>query len=149
MKKALNILGPWSIDELRKELVAQRDKLLQKYGHLKKTIREVGDDVTDAEEQSVNEYSRNLCGSLMDHDRAVLIQIKTAFARIADGTYGTCVACKETISDARLTALPYAERCRDCQDLTEQFAKHGISKEREEHERACLKALNDPPDVTN
>lgn len=40
--------------------------------------------------------------------------INAALARIADGTYGTCVACGEPISEERLKAVPHAPRCRNC-----------------------------------
>ena len=43
-----------------------------------------------------------------------------ALRRIATGTYGECKKCGETISDARLTAVPYAVLCRDCANLAQR-----------------------------
>lgn len=40
--------------------------------------------------------------------------INAALSRIADGTYGICVACGEPISEERLEAVPHAPRCRNC-----------------------------------
>lgn len=40
--------------------------------------------------------------------------INAALARIADGSYGICVACGEPISEERLEAVPHAPRCRKC-----------------------------------
>lgn len=40
--------------------------------------------------------------------------IEAALDRIANGEYGTCVTCGEEISEARLDALPYTPKCRDC-----------------------------------
>lgn len=40
--------------------------------------------------------------------------INAALARIADGSYGYCVACGEPISEKRLEAVPHAARCRNC-----------------------------------
>ncbi|MFN7174962.1 MAG: TraR/DksA family transcriptional regulator [Thermaurantiacus tibetensis] len=37
-----------------------------------------------------------------------------SLARIADGSYGTCVVCGGPISEARLKALPTAVTCIDC-----------------------------------
>lgn len=37
--------------------------------------------------------------------------ILTALARIAEGTYGTCEVCGETIEEARLAADPAARTC--------------------------------------
>jgi RNA polymerase-binding transcription factor DksA len=40
--------------------------------------------------------------------------IRAALDRIADGTFGVCVACGEPISPERLEAVPHAARCRRC-----------------------------------
>ena len=44
-------------------------------------------------------------GELADVDRAL--------ARLDEGTYGTCEACGEPISSARLAAEPATARCAD------------------------------------
>lgn len=40
--------------------------------------------------------------------------IEAALKRVADGSYGICVACGEEIAEERLDAVPYAPRCRNC-----------------------------------
>lgn len=40
--------------------------------------------------------------------------IDAALGRIEAGTYGICFNCKEEISEARLEAVPYATKCRNC-----------------------------------
>lgn len=59
-----------------------------------------------------------------------LVQIDAALTRIRNKIYGICVNCEDNISMARLHALPYAERCLDCQREKErkQF-KEKISEE--------------------
>ena len=42
--------------------------------------------------------------------------IEDALARIRNGTFGTCEACQDPISRARLEAVPWARLCRDCKD---------------------------------
>jgi DnaK suppressor protein len=49
-------------------------------------------------------------------------QIRAALARIDDGSYGTCVDCGATISDARLSVRPEAARCVECQAKFEDAA---------------------------
>jgi RNA polymerase-binding transcription factor DksA len=46
--------------------------------------------------------------------RAEAQQIRAALGRIADGTYGTCANCGDTIPRARLEAQPMATRCMKC-----------------------------------
>ena len=43
-----------------------------------------------------------------------LMAIQKAFARIEDGTYGTCLQCLETIALPRLHAYPEASLCLAC-----------------------------------
>jgi RNA polymerase-binding transcription factor DksA len=43
-----------------------------------------------------------------------IAMIRSALARIADGSYGTCSRCGEAISEARLDAIPWTPFCRSC-----------------------------------
>jgi RNA polymerase-binding transcription factor DksA len=43
-----------------------------------------------------------------------IARIRSALARIADGSYGTCTRCGERIAEARLDALPWTPHCRSC-----------------------------------
>ena len=40
--------------------------------------------------------------------------IRAALARIASGTFGTCLKCGEAISQERLDVLPHTPICRNC-----------------------------------
>ncbi len=43
-----------------------------------------------------------------------ITRIRAALRRIADGSYGTCVRCGDTIAEARLDLLPWTPLCRSC-----------------------------------
>jgi DnaK suppressor protein len=45
--------------------------------------------------------------------------IDIALRRLEDDTYGVCVDCGAKIAERRLRALPFAVRCRDCEDVRE------------------------------
>jgi DnaK suppressor protein len=45
--------------------------------------------------------------------------IDAALQRIGEGTYGECFECGEKITEARLKALPFAVRCRACEEARE------------------------------
>jgi DnaK suppressor protein len=45
--------------------------------------------------------------------------IEEALLRIDEGTYGSCEDCEEEISPGRLTAIPFALRCVECQEKHE------------------------------
>lgn len=46
--------------------------------------------------------------------RRVLKEIDEAFGRVEQGTYGTCLGCREPIPAERLEILPYTRHCVAC-----------------------------------
>jgi DnaK suppressor protein len=48
-----------------------------------------------------------------------LHKINEALSRLEEGTYGNCFECGEEISQQRLRALPFAVRCKDCEEARE------------------------------
>ncbi|MGE0462912.1 MAG: TraR/DksA family transcriptional regulator [Vicinamibacterales bacterium] len=58
--------------------------------------------------------------ALIQMKAEILNRIDEALSRLEEGAYGRCVECGGEISDARLRALPFAVRCRDCEEAREQ-----------------------------
>src|SRR5438093_13090968 len=54
---------------------------------------------------------RELAIRTLDRESNLLRSVKVALARIADGSYGTCLHCEEEISPKRLNAVPWAAYC--------------------------------------
>jgi DnaK suppressor protein len=50
--------------------------------------------------------------------------IRAALTRLANGEYGVCGDCDEEIPEQRLRALPFATRCRSCQEDHERAEHH-------------------------
>jgi len=48
-----------------------------------------------------------------------LSKVDDALARLEQGTYGNCFECGEEIAEKRLRALPFAVRCKDCEEAKE------------------------------
>jgi len=48
-----------------------------------------------------------------------LNKIDAALRRLEENTYGDCFECGDEISQARLRALPFAVRCKDCEEARE------------------------------
>jgi DnaK suppressor protein len=76
--------------------------------------------VKDAEEQSVEDFVRDMDVALIVMESENLRRIDEALLRLEAGTYGVCAECEGTIAEARLQALPFAVLCRGCQELQEQ-----------------------------
>ena len=48
-----------------------------------------------------------------------LNKINDALVRLEQGGYGYCYDCGEEIAQKRLRALPFAVRCKDCEEAKE------------------------------
>src|ERR1700716_1639523 len=63
---------------------------------------------------------RELAIRNLDRESNLLRNVKGGLARIADGSYGTCVHCEEEISLKRLNAVPWAAYCIKCQEAVDR-----------------------------
>ena len=54
--------------------------------------------------------------ALIQMKAETLDQINQALSRLDEGAYGYCLECGEEIPERRLRALPFAIRCKDCED---------------------------------
>jgi DnaK suppressor protein len=73
------------------------------------------------------ETDRNFLLRLRDRERKLILKIKEALARIADGTFGICEECGEEISEERLKARPVTTLCIECKTKAEAEEKKKIS----------------------
>ena len=110
------------LDDLRAILESRRAELS---GDLHGRIRDVrseriGDrDVVDAAESSEIDIQDDIGFALIQLKAETLGKIDTALRRIDEGDYGDCFECGSEIAEARLRALPFAVRCRDCEAIHE------------------------------
>lgn len=58
--------------------------------------------------------------ALLQMRTQTLAQVDAALVRLEAGRYGTCVGCGAEIPEGRLRALPFAVRCRTCEERLEQ-----------------------------
>ncbi|MCI0672747.1 MAG: TraR/DksA family transcriptional regulator [Myxococcaceae bacterium] len=77
-------------------------------------------DVKDAEEQSVDDFVRDVELALVEMKSQTLGRIDEAIQRLEDGAYGTCADCADEIAEPRLKALPFATLCIACQEQEEE-----------------------------
>jgi DnaK suppressor protein len=76
-------------------------------------------DVVDAVESSENDIQDEIEFALIQMKAETLNKIDEALRRLEEGTYGYCFECGEEISERRLRALPFAVRCKDCEEARE------------------------------
>ena len=92
-------------------------------------------DVLDAVESSEADIQDDLEFALIQMKSETLNKIVDALARLEAGDYGNCFECGEEIAEKRLRALPFAVRCKDCEEAREtaerrermQAARRGTS----------------------
>jgi len=78
-----------------------------------------GQGVLDAAETSEADIQDDIEFALIQMKTETLHKIEEALARHEDGSYGYCFECGDEISERRLRALPFAVRCKDCEEARE------------------------------
>jgi DnaK suppressor protein len=63
---------------------------------------------------------RELAIRTLDRESNLLRQVRNALARVADGSYGTCLHCEEEIKPKRLDAVPWTKYCITCQEAADR-----------------------------
>jgi DnaK suppressor protein len=82
------------------------------------------DDITvltsaDSLEEVQYKLDRDLAALSLNRESSIERGIATALRRIQQGTFGTCINCREDISRRRLEAVPWTLLCIDCQQAGE------------------------------
>jgi DnaK suppressor protein len=104
---------------LKSMLEDRRREIHDKLRSIRETLPTEAAVVRDSEEQSVDDFVREVDFALMQMKSDTLVKIDEALQRLDGGVYGRCAECGDEIPEARLTALPFATRCRDCQEKHE------------------------------
>ena len=73
-------------------------------------------EVLDAGESSEADIQEDIEFALIQMKAETLTKINDALNRLEEGVYGYCADCGGEISDKRLRALPFAVRCKECEE---------------------------------
>ena len=124
-RKSTRIINTDRHAELRRILEDRRRELsseLRRQIHDVRTIgpADLAQGVVDAEEASVSDIQEDIEIALMQMKSETLNRVHEALGRLESGSYGFCYECGDEISEARLRALPFALRCKDCEEEREQ-----------------------------
>jgi DnaK suppressor protein len=112
-------------DELKQMLEDRRREILSEVQSRIKDVRTEGQGgltagVVDAEETSVADIQEDIELALIQMKAETLARINEALGRLEENTYGRCNECAQEISPQRLRALPFAIRCKDCEEARER-----------------------------
>jgi DnaK suppressor protein len=76
-------------------------------------------EVFDAVESSEADIQDDIEFALIQMKSETLNKINDALTRLEQGDYGNCFDCGSEIAEKRLRALPFAVRCKDCEEARE------------------------------
>jgi DnaK suppressor protein len=109
-------------DELKKMLEDRRRELMNEVqGKIRDARADGGKEreVLDQGESSEVDIQEDIEFALIQMKSETLTKIDAALRRLSEGTYGDCFECGAEIAQARLRALPFAVRCKDCEEARE------------------------------
>src|SRR4029450_659192 len=114
-------LAPSRYDELKGILEERRREIMNEVQGRMRDVRSEGagsavQGVLDAAESSELDIQDEIEFALIQMKAETLSKIEEALHRLEEGTYGYCFECGEEISEKRLRALPFAVRCKDCEE---------------------------------
>ena len=96
------------LEEMRDSIEERRGKLARHVDHREEPLPQ------DFAEQAVELENDETMVALQQELTAELEDVNRALARLAEGTYGSCVRCGNDIGAGRLQALPSASLCIGC-----------------------------------
>src|SRR5580765_2993882 len=117
-------MQPARYAELKRILEDRRREILAEVQEKMRDVRAEGASgegagVLDAAETSEADIQDDIELALIQMKTETLHKIEEALARLEEGTYGNCFECGDEISERRLRALPFAVRCKDCEEARE------------------------------
>lgn len=94
-------------------------RLKDRLRELEERLKEIEDNLEEPSDPDVEERATEREGDevLEELGHAGLVEIsmiRSALARIEDGSFGVCTKCGEPISEERLEVLPHTPNCRRC-----------------------------------
>ena len=111
-------------EELKSILEDRRREIVNQVQERMRDVRAEGAGATvqgvlDAAESSEADIQDEIEFALIQMKAETLNKIDEALRRLDEGSYGYCFECGEEISERRLRALPFAVRCKDCEEARE------------------------------
>jgi DnaK suppressor protein len=112
-----------------------RDELARLQGSLRAVVEEnrtsENPSLTDITAHAAETLHTEMQVALIGRRTRQVVQIQDALERLSAGQYGHCLECDGFIGTARLRALPFAQRCRECQGHAERRARRESARARE------------------
>ncbi len=115
-------IGDARQEELKRMLISRQRELRNELHSRIRSVRTEGseqnrglnpDDISDITVQDDLQFA------LIELKAETAKKIDVALRRLEQGTYGLCLECGDEIAQSRLRALPFAARCKECEEAIE------------------------------
>lgn len=115
-------------EKYKKLLIERREEVTGEINHIAKeslkSQKEASGDLSSYSyhmaDMASDSYDRELSLNIASDEQKVIYEIDEALKRIEEGKYGKCLECNKNIPQKRLSALPYAKYCIQCQSKQEK-----------------------------
>lgn len=110
------------VEKMKEKLLEQKEEIIDKLNSASTSFNQLmdGGDSKDEVDVASDEIDRKLLEAIGVQDMNRMKSIDNALTRIELGKYGNCLRCGKPITKERLTAIPYAAFCLECQALSER-----------------------------
>ncbi len=120
------------LEQVKKRLLERKKKLLNEIGDIlekeaKNEYQELIDAIREEGDIAAAELQESTILTLAEMKAKEVEQIEAALERIETGEYGVCIDCGDWIPPARLEVMPYALRCKQCQEKIEKLEQIGFA----------------------
>jgi len=114
--------------ELKRMLEERRQEILDEVqerirGQRAESVWGKTNEVRDEGESSEADIQEDIEFALIQMKAETLNKVNEALNRLEEGAYGFCFDCGDEISEQRLRALPFAVRCKECEEAREIAAE--------------------------
>lgn len=114
-----------------KDLQFFKDTLSEREAQLRRNIASYSEEQSSTQKDDLKDEGDLASASggaavndaIITQQKKELEEIKYAFKKIQDGTYGVCEMCEDPIGMPRLKAKPFARYCIVCREIVERENK--------------------------
>ncbi len=126
------MLGKKKVDVFRTRLLDLKKKIGKELEEkeretLEKTLKEASGELSSYSihlaDLGSDASERDKEIDILETEERILDRIERALRKIEEGSYGICEDCGKEIPPERLEAIPYALKCRECQEREEKEAR--------------------------
>ena len=116
------------LDKYKKLLLKKKEEVLAAMKHIEKEAlsqsqRDASGDLSGytlhMADIATDSYDREFSLGLATNAQRILYEIDEALKRVQEKRFGNCLTCEKPILRRRLTAIPYASLCIECQGKEE------------------------------